>query len=333
LENHHKDVRLHTARLPVNFLCHGVLPLLIVFSFSQNHFLSAAEVIEEQHLPPFHHPLLSPTNNNMVRDTASSHLHIVSCYEDSSEDSSIEIMKRPLITSTTPRSNNVFLKAEEQTRLENEKEHGGKGLVWKVFLLGCVSGSALQVVVFATCHGMFKMWGAGCPMSHWTLVLLSQVSVSVCIAIWLTYSYCTRTKSGSLLHTHTKKFYQDVETPAGSNSISTGRMLVVVGIYFWFGFEMGSSCSIWTVVMLRMGNTAPSLMLSVLMTASVVKSVLFGILIKSFYCGRHNRSGEEEEEEEEEEGEEEDYDSNFVLINESSKRRPSLLHAKMRGLV
>jgi hypothetical protein len=53
----------------------------------------------------------------MVQDAASSHLHIVSCYEDGEDDSNSEIiMKSPLIITT--------LEAEEQTLLENDKQHG-----------------------------------------------------------------------------------------------------------------------------------------------------------------------------------------------------------------
>jgi hypothetical protein len=72
---------------------------------------------EQPHLPSFHHRLLAPPKNTMVQDAASSHLHIVSCYEDGEDDSNSEIiMKSPLIITT--------LEAEEQTLLENDKQHG-----------------------------------------------------------------------------------------------------------------------------------------------------------------------------------------------------------------
>jgi uncharacterized protein (DUF2062 family) len=234
----------------------------------------------------------------MVRDTSSSHLqHIPSpCYKDSDEDNSSEIMKRPLITPFMIRSNGS-LETEEQTRLEQQSKHL---VVWQAFLLGSAIGFVVQGVVFATCYTIFKIWGqhptfsgALSHASYCILVILSQVDIVICIGIWSTFVY-TMTKSGSLYMR--KKLDQDVDTPAGANSIWTARMLFVVGIYFLVGVSVGSF-SLSTIVDLRMGMIVP-LLTPWLMTV-VVDFSFFYIMIKCFDWG-HGKSGDEQEEEEEE---------------------------------
>jgi phosphotransferase system glucose/maltose/N-acetylglucosamine-specific IIC component len=236
----------------------------------------------------------------VVRDTSSSHLQrIASCYKYSDEDNSSESMKRPLIT-TTMSSSNASLETEEQrTRLEQQS----KRLVWQAFLLGSAIGFVLHVVVFATCYTIFKIWGQhptfSSSLSHASycvLVLLSQVDIVICIGIWSTFVY-TMTKSGFLYMR--KKLDQDVDTPAGANSIRAARRLFgVKGIYFLVGVKVGT-CSLWTIVHLRMGMVVP---LTPLLTTDVVEFFLFYIMIKCFDWGRAGSSqsrGDEEEEEEE----------------------------------
>jgi hypothetical protein len=235
----------------------------------------------------------------MVRDTSSSHLQHIAppCYKDSDEDNSSESMKRPLIT-TTMSSSNASLETEEQTRLEQQS----KRLVWQAFLLGSAIGFVLHVVLFATCYTIFKIWGEhptfSSSLSHASyciLVLLSQVDIGICIGIWSTFVYTT-TKSGSLYMR--KKLDQDVDTPAGANSIWTARMLFVVGIYFLVGVKVGT-CSLWTIVHLRIGMVVP---LTPLLMSVVVEIFLFYIMIKCFDWGRAGSSksrGDEEEEDEE----------------------------------
>jgi hypothetical protein len=233
----------------------------------------------------------------MVRDTSSSRLQpIASCYKDSGES-----MKRPLIT-TTLSSGNASLEAEEQTRLEQQSS---KHLVWQAFLLGSAIGFVLQVVVFATCYTIFKIWGQHptfssslSQASYCILVLLSQADIAIYFGIWLIFLY-TMTMSGSLCMRGRKKLDQDVDTPAGANSIWTARMWYVVGIYFVFGTIVGS-CSLWTIVDLRMGMVVP---LTPLLMTVVVDFFIFYIMIKCFdWWGRAGSSksrGDEEEEDEE----------------------------------
>jgi hypothetical protein len=171
----------------------------------------------------------------MVRGTASSHLHVVSCYEDS-VDGSIETMTRPL-TNRPQESNASSLEAEEQTQVEEDKAQGGKSLVWEVFVFGSASGFLLEVMSFAACHCIFKIWGqnptfsrALSLMSCSMLVVLSWLNVAIHTCIWFFF-----------FHTMTSKSIWS-GTPAGSsNSIGKAHMLCVVGIYnFAFGHLVGS---------------------------------------------------------------------------------------------
>jgi hypothetical protein len=240
----------------------------------------------------------------MVRDTSSSsHLqHIASpYYKDSDEDNSSETMKRPLITTTMSSSNASLETDEEQTKTRLEQQR--KRLVWRALLLGSGIGFVLQVVVFATCYTILKIWGQHPTFSsslslasYRILVLLSQVDIAICIGIWSTFVY-TMTKSGSLYMR--KKLDQDVDTPAGANSIWTARVLFAVGIYFLVGVSVGS-CSLWTIVDLRMGVVVPSVI-----PLLMVEFSFFYIMIMCFDWGHAGMSPGDEQEEEEEE----DHDS------------------------
>jgi hypothetical protein len=190
----------------------------------------------------------------MVRDTAaSSHLHIASCYEDS-EASSIEIMmKRPLITTT--RSSNTSLEAEEeQTRLQTDNKQQGKGLAWQAFLIGSAFGCALQVVGSATWYTIFKIWGqnptvsgAMNVVSYWTMALLTQVYAAISIGILFTVLY-SRFMSGSL--NMSKKLDQaEVEDVDALSRTWTARMWFLVGMNSWA--IVGGTCLLSTYVDLR----------------------------------------------------------------------------------
>jgi hypothetical protein len=120
---------------------------------------------------------------------------------------------------------------------------------------------------------------------------LSQVDIAICIGIWSTFVY-TMTKSGSLYMR--KKLDQDVDTPAGANSIWTARVLFAVGIYFLVGVSVGS-CSLWTIVDLRMGVVVPSLI--PLLITGVVEFSFFYIMIMCFDWGHGKSAGDEKEEE------------------------------------
>jgi hypothetical protein len=222
----------------------------------------------------------------MARGTASSHLHIVSCYEDS-VDGSIETMTRPL-TNRPQESNASSLEAEEQTQIEEGKAQGGKSLVWEVFVLGSAIGFLLEVMSFAACHCKFKIWGqnptfsgALSLISYSILVILSWLNVVIYTCIWFFFFYTMTSKlswSG---------------TPAGSsNSIGKAHMLCVVGIYnFAFGYLVGS-CSVLIIVDFCMGLASP------LMPLSMPTFLLFWILITCIEWGA-NKSGVGEQEEEE----------------------------------
>jgi hypothetical protein len=282
-------------------------------------FVQQQSQVIEQNLPSFHHPLLVlPINNTtMVRDIASSHLHIASCYEDS-EDSKSEMMKRPLITTT--QSSDESLEADEgQTRLEQAKQQDkaplppDKGLLCQAFLLGSTSGFLLEGVSLATWCVIFKIWGQNATfsgalslVSYWMLVLLSNIfSRGIFICFWLVFFYGT-TKSGSL-HLR-EKLDQDAEdTPAGSKLIwsASRRRLFVVGIYFVFGFYMGA-LSVSTIVHLCMG-VADRFMA----VPYVENCALFWLLLKCVECEQKTR-GEEQAEQEEEKEEEDNYYSFHV---------------------
>jgi hypothetical protein len=206
-------------------------------------------------------------------------------------------MKRPLLP-TTRSSDDASLEAEEQIRLEQNRQEG-KGLVWQVFLLGSVVGLALQGMAIATGWTISKIWGQK-PTYSSSFSLLSYwifLSIQVCIAIYnviVLILLCTRTKWGSL-YTR-KQVDQDAHTPAGSNSIWKARMLFVVRNDFLFGFIVGTF-SFYAIVDLPIaGMTAPSKRL--LMASFVVQFALS----KCFDWGHTKSAREEQEEEVEEDG-------------------------------
>jgi hypothetical protein len=211
----------------------------------------------------------------MVQDTTSSshrHLHIASCYDGIEDSSSAELMKSPLIPTASTLSIDVSsLEAkEQQTRLK-----GKEVPAWQAFLLGSAIGGVLQVMVFATCYTIFKIWGENPTfsgpsslVSYWILVTLCQVYAAIFIGIWYTFLY-TRTE----------------------------RILFAVGIYFLCGCVLGSN-ALWIIVDYRMGISAPRVM--PLWMVVVVHIVLYWILVKCFDLG-HNKSEDQQEEEEQDE--------------------------------
>jgi hypothetical protein len=226
----------------------------------------------------------------MARDLASSqHLHFASCYEDGEDSNSGIMMKRPLIV-TTQSSDACSLEAEEQhTRLKGKET----GLVREAFLIGSAISCVLQVMCFAICYTIFKIWG----QPYWILVALSQGS-PLLIGIWFTFFY-SRSKSGSLCCMRRKKLDQNVDAlPAGLNSIRPARMVLVVEIYFLFGCLVGSWWARWIISnYLHLDITflsMPSWWMAV-----VVHVVVFVILRTYFHWAHHHRGGEEEEDEEE----------------------------------
>ena len=222
---------------------------------------------------------------------ASSHLHIASCYKNS-EDSSTGIMMRPLITTTTPNNNVSKLDAEEQTRLEQVKQHRSKGLVWNAFLLGSVLGAVLRGLVFATNSVISKTWSQN-PIfsgSFLSSSLASDIGIHI-IFIWSTVCY-SRTRSGSLYLR--KKLDQDVGRPAGSNLIWTARMSLLASLYFLSGYILGS-CLFLVGVGVPMGMDVPF----TFMLVTVLVDFVFSWLIFKCFDWVNNKSGEEQEDEEE----------------------------------
>jgi hypothetical protein len=234
----------------------------------------------------------------MVRDTASSHLHIASCYDDS-EDSHSEMLKRPLISTT--RSSNDSLEAED----DKQDKQQDKGLVCcQAFLLGSAIGFLLEVMGFATWYIIFNVWGQNPTISstwslvsYWILTSCGQVSVVIYICFWLVV-HQTRTKSGYMYQLR-KKLDQDADnTPASSSKLiwsASPSRLFVVGVYFLLGVTMGTF-SVSTLIAFYKGVADRSMALPY-----VVVCVLFWLVLKSFECEQQKTHGEEQSEQEEEE--------------------------------
>jgi hypothetical protein len=103
----------------------------------------------------------------MTQDAAeSTHIHIAFSYEDSKEDSSSGIMKRPLVAANTRCSTNnaSLLEPEEQTWLVQDKQERKGLVVWKAFLVGAVFGFVVQGMAF--CHLLCHHQDCLGPKSH-----------------------------------------------------------------------------------------------------------------------------------------------------------------------
>jgi hypothetical protein len=229
----------------------------------------------------------------MARDTAFSHLHIASpCHEDSQDSNNNEMMKRPLIATT---------RSSEDAQA---KEQQDKGLIYQVFLLGSAIGFLLEVIMgFATRCTILKIWGQNPTfsgslslLSYWILTLCGQVSVVIYIyfCFWLVVHH-TRSKSG-YMYLLRKKLDQDVDAPAGSNSIWSAppSRLFVVRVYFLFGVTIGTY-SVSTIVYLYMG-VAPDRSIMAL-PYNVVDCALFWLALKYFECVQKTRGEEQAEQE------------------------------------
>ena len=197
-------------------------------------------------------------------------------------------MMRPVIIATTPSNNASILDAEEQTWLDQDKQQRSKGLTWNAFLLGSVHGSVLQGGVFATYYSILKIWDQHLTF---TSFLSLTLDIGVPISIWLTFFYFITSRSESLYLRRVRRGFGYI--PAGSNSIWTARMSLLVTVYFWFGYIMGT-CLFLVGVCVPMGMNVP--LMRLLMTV-VVNFILCWLLIKCFDW-RHNKSGEEQENEE-----------------------------------
>jgi hypothetical protein len=107
-------------------------------------------------------------------------------------------MMRPLITTTTPSNNASILDAEEQTRLEQDKQQRSEGLVWKnAFLLGSVFGFVLQGLVFATYYSILNIWGSsqkvgrGYRYTYWfQFDFLDGTHAVACVTLLLGWVLC-----------------------------------------------------------------------------------------------------------------------------------------------
>ena len=166
-----------------------------------------------------------------------------------------------------------------------------QGLVWKALLLGIATGFLLQVMTVAAYYTiLIKIWDQTSPnsslMPYQILVIWSEVNIGMPIVIGLTLFYYSRTKSG-VLYLRKIKLDQNVETPAGSNSIPwTSRKLVAVGIYFLFGYNLGLN-----TVVLFIGQSIPW---TPFLKTVGVNFVLSWIIIKCFDWVEHNDKEEEE---------------------------------------
>jgi hypothetical protein len=222
----------------------------------------------------------------MLRDTSTpSRLYTASCFEDNdhtTEDSTAGensmFLKQPLIM-----SHESLEQDEEQTKLQKERQ--SRSIICKSFLLGSSIGFALQVMSFAACYALFKMFGGKdakptpgslppSSFSYCMLVLISQLDLAIYLAIWLAFM-ATITKSGSLYMR--KKFDKDAANP-NSGSIWTTRMLFIVGVYFLVGSIFGSF-SLWMIVDLRMGMVIP---LMPFFSTMMIDFVAFIFMVKCF---------------------------------------------------
>jgi hypothetical protein len=140
-------------------------------------FFSLQSQIVEQKLPSFHHPSLTPTNNTMVRDLPSSHLHIASCFEDGEDSNSEIMMKRPLIVATQSSDASSLEAEEQQTRLKGKE----KGLVREAFLIGSAITCVLQVMCVAICYAIYFLFGylVGFWWSRWIIVNYLHIGITV----------------------------------------------------------------------------------------------------------------------------------------------------------
>jgi hypothetical protein len=154
----------------------------------------------------------------------------------------------------------------------------------------------------ATSGVILKIWGQNPTfsgtlslVSYWTLVMLSNIlSRGIHICFWLVFFHGT-TKSGSL-HLR-EKLDQDAEdAPAGPKSILSAppRRLLVVGICFLFGVNMGA-LSVSTIVHLCMGVTD-----RFMAVPFVLNCALFWLVLKCFECEQKTRGEEQAEQEEKE---------------------------------
>jgi hypothetical protein len=224
----------------------------------------------------------------MVRDTAaaSAHLHIDSCYEDSEASIGLESMKRPLIATT--RSGNPSLEAEEQTRLQNDKEQQDNSLAWKAFLIGSTFGCVQQTAGIAISCAIIKTWGQNPTVSsgamnvavhHWTpsMAMLTQVSAAIFTGILFTCLH-SRSKSGSLCMS--KKLDQAEEEDVDALSRTwTARMWFLVGMVCAWAIVQGGTCLLWIYVDLREDVAVPFLM-DFLLVSAVFYFVTFCILVQ-----------------------------------------------------
>jgi hypothetical protein len=222
----------------------------------------------------------------MLRYTSTpSRLYTASCFvdndhtaEDSTPAGENSMLKQPLIM-----SHESLEQDEEQTKLQ-EKERQSRSIICKSFLLGSSIGFALQVMSFAACYALFKMFGKDAKptpgsllssFSYCLLVLISHLDLAIYTAIWLMFFMYTITKSGSLYMR--KKFDKDAANP-NSGSIWTTRMLFIVGVYFLVGLLVGSFFP-WVIVDLSMGMV---ISLNPLFRFMMIEFVIFIVMVKCF---------------------------------------------------
>ena len=224
-------------------------------------------------------------------------------------NASAEDFKQPLLVVVEDLESSPSFQEQEQEQEQNtddSKQRVSTLILTKSLWIGAFAGLLLQLVTFSAFLVLFYSggnnvvstfrWGKypqpneSTTLSYWTLYMLLHMDIPFYAVIWVGF-VTALTRKGSLYLR--KKFDNDADAP-NSESVWTGRFLILNGVGFLLGLTTGSY-TVWIIVDIKLGTPVP---LVSLLSALLMEVGLCCLIIKSFDWGHKPEDDETEEDQE-----------------------------------
>ena len=179
-----------------------------------------------------------------------------SCYERIARSDANVDLKQPLVVVQdleSPQSSQSS--SHEEQNADIARQRVSTRVLTKLFCYGNFVGLVLQAIAFSASWVMYKKCGnntqpdESAPLSNWTLYLLIHADIAFYTLLWLGFVMMATRKGSTYMR---KKFDNDTDAP-NSESVWTGRFLVISVMDFHFGFTTGFY-AIWAIFDIALGR-------------------------------------------------------------------------------
>ena len=149
-----------------------------------------------------------------------------SCYERIATSNANADLKQPLVVVQDLESSRSSSSSPIEQNADIARQRMRILSLVKNFCFGAFTDLLLHAATFSTFWVIYKKLGKTrrvCPLSYWTLYLLSNTNIAFCTLIWLGFVMMVTRKGPMYMR---RKFDNDADTP-NSESISTARFLLL----------------------------------------------------------------------------------------------------------